>query len=283
MSLMLQKYQGLGNDYLIYDPNKNKKNLGKDAIIKICNRNFGIGSDGILYGPILEENKISLKIYNPDGSEAEKSGNGVRIFAKYLLDKGYVDGQKFVLSTLGGDVEIEFLEKKGTMIKVLMGKATFMSNEIPVIGDKREIINQPVMFRDYFYNTTCVSVGNPHCVIMMEEVTREKATELGPYVENSKYFPNRINMQLLKVMDRQNLQIEIYERGAGYTLASGTSGCAAAAAAYKMGLTDSKVTVHMPGGELKVEILPDNSIYMTGEVGYIGYFTLADDFLEIYN
>lgn len=280
MSMVLHKYQGIGNDYLIFDPGVNKIALNKEAIIKICNRNFGIGSDGILYGPIIQDDKFCLKIFNPDGSEAEKSGNGVRIFAKYLLDQGYVKSSKFNLSTLGGDVEIEYLEENGTLIKVGMGKATFRSHEIPVIGDTREIINEPVMFHDYFYNTTCVSVGNPHCVIMMEEVTKQKATELGPYVENSKYFPNRINMQLLKVIDKKNLQIEIYERGAGYTLASGTSGCAAAAAAYKMGLTDNLVTVHMPGGNLTVEIKPDNQIYMTGSVGYIGFFTLAEGFLN---
>lgn len=280
MSIVLHKYQGLGNDYLIFDPGKNKAELNEEAIVKICNRNFGIGSDGILYGPILNDSKISLKIYNPDGSEAEKSGNGIRIFAKYLLDQGYVNSTKIFVSTHGEEVEIEYLEEKGTLIKVGMGKATFMSNEIPVIGESREIINEPVMFHDYFYNTTCVSVGNPHCVIMMEEVTKQKAKELGPYVENSKYFPNRINMQLLKVIDRKNLQIEIYERGAGYTLASGTSSCAAAAAAYKMGLTDNLVTVHMPGGSLTVEIMPDSRIYMTGSVGYIGYFNLAKGFLD---
>lgn len=274
MRYLLNKYHGIGNDYFVFDPNTNKGKLSKDVIKKICDRNYGIGSDGILYGPVYQEGKIGVKIYNPDGSEAEKSGNGVRIFAKYLFDAGYVKENKFILSTLGGEVEIEYLDEFGTETKVFMGMAEFDTDKIPVEGENREIINQPVMFHQHFYNTTCVSVGNPHCVIMMEEVNKKKVTELGPYVEHASCFKNRINLQLLKVKDRKNIQIEIYERGAGYTLASGTSGCAAAAAAYKMGLVDNRVTVHMPGGSLKIEIGDGFRIYMTGTVEKIGRLTV---------
>lgn len=274
MRYLLNKYHGIGNDYFVYDPNTNKGRLTKDVIKKLCDRNYGIGSDGILFGPVYTDGKMGVKIYNPDGSEAEKSGNGVRIFAKYLFDAGYIKENKFTLSTLGGEVEIEYLDEFGTETKVFMGTAEFDTDKIPVSGANREIIDQPVMFHEHFYNTTCVSVGNPHCVIMMEEVNKQKVTELGPYVENASCFPNRINMQLLKVLDRGNIQIEIYERGAGYTLASGTSSCAAAAAAYKMGLVENKVTVHMPGGKLTVEIGEKFRIYMTGTVEKIGKLTV---------
>lgn len=280
MKITMSKYQGLGNDYLVIDPNLNDIELDERTIEMICDRNFGAGSDGILYGPMMMGDTIGVKIYNPDGSEAEKSGNGVRIFGKYLLDKGYVKKSPVELSTLGGMVEIEYLNMRGTEIRANMGQVSFASGKIPVTGDNREIISESMIFHDRLYNTTCVSVGNPHCVIMMEKVTKEDALEIGPYVENSPNFPKRINMQLCHVIDRSNIEIEIYERGAGYTLASGTSACAAAAAAHKMGLADSKVSVHMPGGILDIEINPDQTVSMTGSVQYIGDISLAEEFLE---
>lgn len=266
---ILEKYHGLGNDYLVLDPNLNSIKLTEEKIKKICNRNFGVGSDGILYGPILKDNKIKVRIFNPDGSEAEKSGNGVRIFSKYLLDKGYVKEKTFILSTLGGDVKVEYLDKDGEKIKVAMGKVTFESEEIPVSGEKRKVVNETFKFKDKEYKGTCVSIGNPHCVIPMKNISKNLAENLGPYVENYKEFPNKINMQLLEVIDRNNIKIEIYERGAGYTLASGSSSCAAASAAYELGLINNKVKVHMPGGVLDIEILKDKMVYMTGPVEYI--------------
>lgn len=265
----LEKYDGLGNDYLVLDPNLNSIELTEEKIKKICNRNFGVGSDGILYGPILKDNKIKVRIFNPDGSEAEKSGNGVRIFSKYLLDKGYVKEKTFILSTLGGDVKVEYLDKMGEKIKVAMGKVTFESEEIPVSGEKRKVINETFNFNGKEFKGTCVSIGNPHCVIPMKNISKDLAERLGPHVENYKNFPNKINMQLLEVIDRNNIKIEIYERGAGYTLASGSSSCAASCAAYELGLVDNKVKVHMPGGILDIEILKDKMVYMTGPVEYI--------------
>lgn len=266
---ILEKYHGLGNDYLVLDPNLNSIKLTEEKIKKICNRNFGVGSDGILYGPILKDNKIKVRIFNPDGSEAEKSGNGVIIFSKYLLDKGYVKEKTFILSTLGGDVKVEYLDKAGEKIKVAMGKVTFESEEIPVSGEKRKVINETFKFKGKEYKGTCVSIGNPHCVIPMKNISKNLAESLGPYVENYKEFPNKINMQLLEVIDRNNIKIEIYERGAGYTLASGSSSCAAASVAYELGLVDNKVKVHMPGGVLDIEILKDKMVYMVGPVEYI--------------
>lgn len=276
----LQKYHGLGNDYLVYDPQKNKAVMNKEQIRLICDRNFGAGSDGILYGPVFRDEKIMVRIYNPDGSEAEKSGNGVRIFSKYLKDAGYVTGRTFTLTTLGGNVFVEYLNESGSLLKVQMGKTTYRSCEIPVSGADRQVIDEAMTFHGQEYRVTCLSIGNPHCVIPMEEISKEKACELGRYVENSENFPNRINMQLLKVLDRHNIQIEIYERGAGYTLASGTSSCAAASATHKLGLADSNVTVHMPGGTLEIEIQPDESVLMTGKVNSVGTFRPSPDFIR---
>ncbi|MEH2942790.1 diaminopimelate epimerase [Lachnospiraceae bacterium KK002] len=277
-SITMKKYHGLGNDYLVLDPNKNDMVLQTRNIEMLCRRNFGVGADGLLYGPIMEDGKIKVRIFNPDGSEAEKSGNGVRIFAKYLLDEGYVKDRKFSLNTLAGDVEIEFVEEDGSMMRVNMGKPVYAGKEMPLTGLQGEIVNAHLRFHDNDYNTTCLSVGNPNCVIMMEEVTPQKARALGPYVEGAEYFPNRTNMQICKVIDRENIAIEIYERGAGYTLASGTGACAAAAAAKRMGLVDNKVTVHMQGGDLLIEMEEDETIYMTGSVGTVGTFTLAENF-----
>lgn len=274
----MKKYHGLGNDYLVLDPNENNIILQTRNIEMLCRRNFGVGADGLLYGPIMEEGKFKVRIFNSDGSEAEKSGNGVRIFAKYLLDKGYIKEKKFMISTLAGEVEVEFIKEDGSSMRVNMGKPSYAGAQMPLSGLQGEIVNAHLKFHDNDYNTTCLSVGNPNCVIMMEEITPQTAKVLGPYVEGAQYFPNRINMQLCKVINRKNIAIEIYERGAGYTLASGTGACAAVAAAKRMGLVDGNVIVHMQGGNLFIEIEEDETIYMTGSVEEVGTFTLAENF-----
>lgn len=278
--ITLKKYHGLGNDYLVYDPNKNEGLLQERQIELLCRRNIGVGADGILYGPFFEENKINVRIFNPDGSEAERSGNGIRIFSRYLRDAGYITDTSYELTTKAGTTRITFLDEKGEMMQVDMGYADFLASSLPAVGLEEKIINEAVFFCDNFYNVTCVSMGNPNCVIMLEDVSRKKALQLGPYVENSKYFPNRTNMQLCKVIDRNNIQIEIYERGAGYTSASGTGACAAAAASHKLGFVDNEVTVHMQGGMLLVEFAEDDRIFMTGPVVYIGSISLAEQFFS---
>ena len=280
MNITLEKYHGLGNDYLIFDPNKNELELTEESVRLICNRNFGVGSDGLLVGPILGQDKLELKILNPDGSEAELSGNGVRIFGKYLKDAGYVQKNRFIVNTLSGQQTIQYLNETGTRIKVSMGKLSFYSDEIPVTGPRREVLNETMMFGSIPYRVTCVTIGNPHCVIWLNDISKELDCRIGKHSETADYFPEKINTELLKVVDRTNIEIEIYERGAGYTLASGTSGCAAAGAAYRMGLTDPKMYVHMPGGVLEVEIEPDGGVLMTGEVGYVGRFTLSHEMTE---
>ena len=260
------KYHALGNDYIVIDPNRNEISLTEANIQRICHRNFGVGSDGILYGPTFNGDEISLIILNPDGSEAEKSGNGIRIFSKYLFDESYIEDKRFKLQTLGGEVAVEILDNRARRIKVDMGTVTFVSDEIPVSGARREVVDETLAVGDEEFKVTCASVGNPHCVIPMPEISRKLALELGPLVENHPLFPNKINVQLLKVIDRRNIRIEIWERGAGYTLASGSSSCAAASAAHKLGHADSELTVHSPGGEIDIEMKSDGHIFMTGAV-----------------
>lgn len=260
------KYHGLGNDYLVIDPEIHDVNLTPDAIRLICDRHFGIGADGILYGPLKGGENPRVRIVNPDGSEAEKSGNGLRIFARYLYEKKYVDAESFSIEVSGGTVEAHIEDHRASRIRVKMGAISFLSTEIPVKGKERQVVNEELEINGAQYRVTCLSIGNPHCVIVMEDVSEEKARELGPHVENHEMFPNRINMQLLKVIDRATIEIRIWERGAGYTLASGSSACAAAGAARKLGLVDDRITVIMPGGSLLVEIGENEQIYMTGPV-----------------
>lgn len=266
MTVHFKKYHGLGNDYLVIDPNVEDFAMTEANIRLICDRNFGVGSDGILYGPKLEGDVPVLRIFNPDGSEAEKSGNGLRIFSKYLFEKKYVHSKSFKIKTLGGVVDVQVKDDTANLIRIDMGKVTFISDEIPVAGKRREVVNEPLDINGIEYNVTCLSIGNPHCVIPRQEVTEQIARALGPHVENHQMFPHRINMQIVRVIDRANIDVRIWERGAGYTLASGSSSCAAAAASHRLGLVDSDVTVHMPGGTLHIEIADDGRIRMTGPV-----------------
>ncbi|HNS22821.1 MAG TPA: diaminopimelate epimerase [Sedimentisphaerales bacterium] len=266
MTVHFKKYHGLGNDYLVIDPSVFDVAMTQVNIRLICDRNFGVGSDGILYGPTFDGDLPVLRIFNPDGSEAEKSGNGLRIFAKYLFEKRYVRSKSFKIKTLGGVVDVQVQDKTANLIRINMGKVTFTSNEIPVAGEPRQVVNEPLDIDGVTHNVTCLSIGNPHCVIPMPEVSEAVARALGPHVENHRMFPNRINMQIVRVIDRANIDVRIWERGAGYTLASGSSSCAAAAASHKLGLVDGDITVHMPGGTLHIEITDDGQIHMTGPV-----------------
>ncbi len=279
MGIFFYKYHGLGNDYLVYDTQKNTIKLSKDSIRLICDRNFGLGSDGILEGPVFEDGKIGVIIYNPDGSIAEKSGNGVRIFSKFLKDGGYIKKKSFILHTLGGDVTVRYNNENGTNLTVSMGQLHFTKETVGCIDTPDMMVNIPLEFNHTTYQCTCVSIGNPHCVIPMQEVSKELVCEIGKYSEIAKYFPNRINTQIVKVLDRNNIQIEIYERGAGYTLASGSSSCAAAGAVYRLGMVDPDVNVHMPGGELKINIDQEFYVKMTGNVCSVGRMELSDEFI----
>lgn len=276
------KSHGLGNDYIILDEKSISFNLTPKTTKIICHRNYGIGSDGILVLTNKEENIFGLKILNPDGSEAEKSGNGLRIFAKFLFEHDYTNSRNFNISTLGGIVTAE-LETKEDLVKyvtVEMGNAVFKSTDIPVSGDEREVINEEIRVDGDIYNYTGVSVGNPHCVIFTDELSEKHIRLAGPLLENHSLFPNRINVQFAKVVSRELVEILIWERGAGYTLASGSSSCAVAAACVKNDLTENKVTVSMPGGILDIEIRDDWSIKMRGPVEEISSGTMSSDLIE---
>lgn len=278
--ITMVKYQGLGNDYLILDPNKNRMQLQGKKVALMCQRGFGLGADGVLYGPVDIDGKMGVHIYNSDGSESAISGNGVRIFAKYLMDQEYVKEQKFSIETLSGSIEVECLNSRATEFRVNMGKASFISREIPVTGEVREVVNEPFVFNGKEYKATCLTVGNPHCIIFMDKVTPELAKEIGPYVENAEQFPERMNLQICRQIDKGNLDIEIWERGSGYTKASGTGSCAAAIAAHRLGMVEGRVNVNQPGGMIEIDISEDGTLYMTGTVGYIADVSIAESFFS---
>lgn len=260
------KYHALGNDYVVIRPAELDRELAQDVIRLICHRNYGIGADGILLGPI-ESNccDFGLRIFNPDGSEAEKSGNGLRIFARSLWDEDLAGDQSFSVETLGGAVSCQ-VSSDGKSVTVEMGKVCFDSTQIPVEGSRREVLNEEISVEGRAFKFCAATVGNPHCVIRSEGTTAEEAHRYGPSIETEARFPNRTNVQFMKVVDHENIRIEIWERGAGYTLASGSSATAAAAVAYKLGHCGPHIRVHMPGGILRIGLQEDFSATMTGPV-----------------
>jgi diaminopimelate epimerase len=280
LNLKFYKYHGLGNDYIVMNPAEIGRELTLDEIKLICHRNYGIGSDGILWGPLPSENApFKLRIFNPDGSEAEKSGNGLRIFSKYLFDHGFVRTEPFKIDTLGGVVTAR-VHPDGRMIDVEMGRVSFDSTKIPVAGAPREVLNESITVKGREFTFCAATIGNPHCVLPVDDLSEELARTYGPALEVEQRFPNRTNVQFLQVLDRNNIQIEIWERGAGYTLASGSSSSAAASVAHKLGLCDNKITVHMPGGQLTITIDENFAVDMTGPVICIGEGVVDVDAFE---
>lgn len=266
MNLAFTKYHALGNDYLVIHPKDLPAPLTTEQVKTICHRNFGVGSDGILLGPLPAENaKCALKIYNPDGSIAEKSGNGLRIFSRYLWDTKFVGNEEFTIQTDGGLVRSTVFAG-GAMVRVEMGRVSFDSEKIPVVGGKREVINEKIAVGGREFTYCAATIGNPHCVLPLPAISAKLAHEFGPLLEVHPNFPRKTNVQFMKALDRANIQIEIWERGAGYTLASGSSSSAAAAVAHRLGLVDRAVTVHCPGGDIQIEIGEDFAIRMTGGV-----------------
>jgi len=276
------KSHGLGNDYFVLNEADLSFKLDEKTIKHLCDVHYGIGSDGILLKVASAKADFGLKIYNPDGSEAEKSGNGLRIFAKYLYDYGHTSGKKFTIETLGGIVTAEVTRetsKKANLVQVDMGKAIFSSHSVPVMCDEAECFDHPLNIIDETYLVNCVSVGNPHCVILRDKLILAEIMKHGSEIENHPLFPNRINVQFAKVLSRSEVEILIWERGAGYTLASGSSSCAVAAVMVKKGLTDRKLSLKMPGGTLHIEVDEAWNIRMEGEVREIASGYLSDELI----
>jgi diaminopimelate epimerase len=263
------KSHGLGNDYIVIDPANVPFSVTPEAVRLICDRHRGVGSDGILLVSPGNGADFGLRIFNPDGTEAEKSGNGARIFAKFLRDHGYTEADRFTLHTAGGRVSCILRHEKGRVAQVAvdMGKARFDPlDAIDVDGRRMEV--------------TSVSMGNPHCVVIVPDLADVDVHALGPKIERHPAFPKGTNVQFAQVMSRSEVRILIWERGAGYTLASGSSSCAVAAACQRKGLVDRSVMVSMPGGSLAIAIAEDGEIRMHGPVEEICEGDLSQDLLR---
>lgn len=272
--MQFDKYHALGNDYLVLDPVHGTL-PPPEGVIRVCHRHFGLGSDGILYGPLVSDAAdVGLQIWNPDGSEAEKSGNGLRIFSRYLHDVGTVGDQPFTVETAGGVVTCQVHDRTG-IIEVGMGRVSFHSDDIPVTGPPREVLDEELVLGGHHFRYYAATIGNPHVVVPVDQPTRELACTLGPLIENhTDLFPNRTNVQFLSVLDRHHIRIEIWERGAGYTLASGSSSSAAAAVARKMGACDQEVLVQCPGGAIGIRMDETYGVTMTGPATRVGAFDM---------
>ncbi|HYM96829.1 MAG TPA: diaminopimelate epimerase [Candidatus Sulfotelmatobacter sp.] len=260
MRIDLIKYQALGNDYLVLDLPAPLESL-IPLLPALCDRHLGLGSDGLLaFDPVA----MSVRIFNPDSSEAQKSGNGLRITAAHAVLE-HAAGDRFELRTADRSNPVKVLARDGAEVvsEIDIGRPSFRAADLPADfpGEPDRVTLDTPAGR---VEAMLVSVGNPHCVLFGEPVTETRCLELGPYLERHEAFPERTNVQLCEVVDRANVRIEIWERGAGYTLASGTSASAVAAACMRSGLVDDRVTVHMPGGDLEVRREAGGNLVQSG-------------------
>ena len=263
------KYTALGNDMIVIDPAQCNMAMSPDNIRRICDRHFGTGADGICYGPHPDSplDVPTMRFFNPDGSEAEKSGNGMRIFARYLWDAHYVTQREFNIGINNEVVPVRVLNDLATEMAIGMGQLSFAR------------VDEEMVFDGEVVRATAVSIGNPHCVIITDEL--QQVHTLGPVIESAPQFPQRTNVQFVKIIDQHTIQIEIWERGAGYTLASGTSTCAAAGTAVKLGHCQSPVTVYMLGGTAVVEIDEEWAVNLIGAVAKIYEGIFAPEFFGV--
>ncbi len=268
--MKLKKYHGLGNDYLVTRLAELGTPTPAEAARQVCDRHKGVGSDGLLLGPLPSQTAdFRLRIFNPDGSEAEKSGNGIRIFCRFLYDEGLVDQDTpFSLETLGGKVGCVVMQG-GDIVRVEMGAVSFWSEDAGITGEGREVIRERLPLPDAGFTVCGASVGNPHCIVLDSTSPETDVHRFGPLIERHPWFKNRTNVQFLTVIDRGNIALQIWERGAGYTTASGSSSVAASAVAHKLGLCDASIKVHMPGGSLDVSFDAAFHAVMTGPVEFV--------------
>ncbi len=275
MKLNFIKMHGAGNDYIYVDGMKYQLPDESAAAKKLSDRHFSIGGDGLIVIKKGAKADFEMVMYNSDGSRGAMCGNGIRCVAKYLFDEGYTNNEtEFTIESMGAVKTINVSENDGKVVsaRVDMGKPNLKSSSIPVNFDGEKCINKEVTFGDREFNMTCVSMGNPHAVIFIDEHPKDfNLNKYGKIAEqNTELFPDRVNAEFAKIIDRENIEMRVYERGAGETLACGTGACATAVAAIVNGYCDNKVTVHLLGGDLLIEWSGDenDSVIMTGPAEY---------------
>ena len=261
------KMQGIGNDYVYVDCLKEKVDNPSQVSRWISDRHFGVGSDGLILIKPSDKADFEMEMYNSDGSRSEMCGNGIRCVGKYVYDYGLTDKTSITIDTLAGIkyLEMSVSDGKVSKVRVNMGNPILSPEQIPVSLPGEKIVDYPLTVRDNLYHITCVSMGNPHAVIFMDDLEKLKIEELGPLFESDSVFPARTNTEFVKIIDRKTVEMRVWERGAGETLACGTGACAVTTACILNGLTEDKITVKLLGGDLEVEWdKKDGNIYMTG-------------------
>lgn len=270
MKVDFTKMNGLGNDYIYFDCTKNANLIAdpRETAIKLSDRHFGIGSDGIVLILKHPEADFQMRMFNSDGSESEMCGNAIRCVGKYVYDNGLTDKEVIKVATGAGILELIFTVENGSVekIRVDMGAPILKGLNIPVLIDKDQVVGEKITTAsgvDYYM--TCVSMGNPHAVIFVDEVTDKHIHVDGKELEVHELFPNKINVEFVQVNSRKEVTMRVWERGAGETMACGTGASAVATASILNGFTDRSVTVHLLGGDLEIEWNEtDNHVYMTG-------------------
>jgi diaminopimelate epimerase len=277
MKLSFTKMQSLGNDFILID--NRKRRLKNISLLSqtLCNRRFGIGADQVLLLGNSKKADFAMRIFNADGSEVEMCGNGVRCLAKYIWDNKIKSKTgSLSIETLGGIIDIE---KTGSLFKVDMGKPILDPGKIPVSITKPHsspVIDHTLMVKNNKFEITCVSLGNPHAVIIVKDADAVPLETFGPLIENHRVFPNRTNVEFIQIMNKKNIKMRVWERGAGETMACGSGASASAVASFLLGHTERKITVHLPGGDLLINwSIVDGHVYMAGPADLVFEGTIA--------
>ena len=284
--MKVTKMQGCGNDYVYVNGFKEHLPQHSEIAKYVSDRHFGIGSDGLIFINPSNVADFEMEMYNADGSRGEMCGNGIRSVAKYVYDKGLTDKKVFTIETLAGIKTIEITAEDGVMkfAKVDMGSPVLEGSKIPSTIDQQEVMMYPLEVAGKTYPVSLVSMGNPHCIMFLEEDVRElELPAIGPDFESHPCFPKRINTEFANILDRKNIRMRVWERGSGETLACGTGACATAVAAIKNGLVDEKVTLHLLGGDLEIDWNQENGhVYMTGPatIVYDGEIAIPEEILS---
>jgi len=272
---------GLGNDFVFLDHFSDIPDRYVDypeLAKKLCHRQFGIGGDGLAVILPSEIADAKMRIFNPDGSEPEMCGNAIRCFARYVYDQGIVISDQMLVETGAGTLRLNLFIKGGQVegVQVDMGEPILQADLIPVLGEGEPVVGQSIKVLGETYLYTAVSMGNPHCVIFVEDFSTLDFDRVGPAIEQHSLFPRKTNVEFIQINSRQEITMKVWERGAGPTLACGTGACAATVAAVLNQKTERAVTVHLPGGDLVIEWGPDNHVYMTGPAVYVFKGKLLD-------
>ncbi|AIF51947.1 diaminopimelate epimerase [Pelosinus sp. UFO1] len=267
MKFNFSKWHGLGNDFVIVNGLEESIENYEEMAIKVCDRHFGIGADGLVILLKSEIADFKMRIFNSDGSEAEMCGNVTRCMARYVFEHGLTDKKKITLETKAGIIKPELIFTNGILdtVRVDMGEPRLKRSEIPMDGNADEqVINEILRVGDVEYNITCVSMGNPHCIIFVDDLTLVDLSVIGPKIETDPIFPKKTNVEFVQVLNKQKLRMRVWERGAGVTMACGTGTCATLVAAVLNGKADRQATIELDGGTLFIEWGLDNHIYMSG-------------------